>query len=239
MQADGFAHKSSSLGIRTELALGRSVGAEEIPTALRRRRDYLLHPFLPRRLLFPPQYPAIEHPLGRRRIRLDYFSGLRILRERLFELKRHIRIFRNAVVVRGLRLPQFVKSQSFRIHLPFFHEPRRIRERVVAPFALFIPPREMPQERIFIQPLYRRINPPETNRCFYHLAVRGRPLPRVPLIENDGDFRLPHVVLAKPLPKIPRTVCSYPRHDILSVCSSILITFAPLSLIAVFCKTLE
>src|SRR3989344_4267630 len=227
MQADGFAHKSSSLGIRTELALGRSVGAEEITTALRCRGDDFLHPLLPRRLLFPPQYPPIEHPLGRRRIRLDYFSGLRILRERLFELKRHIRIFRNAVVVRGLRLSQLVKAQSFRIHLPFFHKPRRIRKRVVAPFALFVPPREMPQERIFIQPLYRRIYPPETNCFLYKLAVRGCPLSGVPFVHDDGDFRLPHVVLAKPLSKIPRTVCSYPRHDILSVCSSILIPFIP------------
>src|SRR3989344_2520887 len=212
MQADGFAHKSSSLGIRTELALGRSVGAEEIPTALRRRRDYLLHPFLPRRLLFPPQYPAIEHPLGRRRIRLDDFSGLRILRERLFELKRHIRIFRNAVVVRGLRLSQLVKAQSFRIHLPFFHKPRRIRERVVAPFALFVPPREMPQERIFIQPLYRRIYPPETNRFFYHLAVRRCPLPRMPFVHDDRELRFFFVILREPGSEFLRAIDGYSWH---------------------------
>ena len=131
------------------------------------RSDDLLHALFARCLLFSSQYPTIEHSLGGGRVGFDDFFRLRIFRERLFQLERHVWILRNVVVMRRPRLSQLVETKSLGAHSSLFDEPLRVRERVVAPLALFIAPREVAQKSVSIEALYRRIYPAETNRATF------------------------------------------------------------------------
>ena len=81
--------------------------------------------------------------------------------------------------MRGLCFPKLIKTQPLRAHLPFFEESLRVGKRIVAPLALFVATRKVPEKGVLVEPFDRRVYPAKANRFFDKLTMCGKRLPRI------------------------------------------------------------